>query len=583
MASSLRDIPGANRRTTTYRRRRDPLAPRSAPSILIDPRASLYDGGRRRGRPLRDRRQRRLQPIDLVLIAAVATLVLFLGWRLWSATRVDVDIVGVVDEGAVSFERSEGLEVRITVAPAGRLEASTLSLDGEPLEGIAERTDDGFVFRTDSPMTVGDHRLELMVPRPILPAARFAWDFNVDAVPPTIDIPTTLFDPMPMDADVTIEGTVDTDATLTADGDDVPIDEDGRFTIEYDAPPPGPIVLAATDAAGHETKVEVFAPVERQMTRGVHMTAISWAEDDLRGQVFDMLDRGIINAVELDIKDEGGVVGWNSSNAVAREVGAIEEHYDLRAAVEELHERGAYVIGRVVAFRDPKLAQGAWAAGRKDWVLQGTDGKPFAAYGGFTNFMHDDVRAYNLDLALEAIDAGVDEILWDYIRRPEGDLASMVIPGLQGQVEVAVADFLADAHKEVRAAGALQGASVFGVATLEPESIGQSIPRIARTVDYIAPMVYPSLWGPGQHRVPDPPRDPFAIVTRSVQDFLKKSRGTGVGMVPWLQDFSLGGAQYGPAQVRAQVEATYGLGLDSWLLWSPRVRYNPEQLEPIDG
>jgi len=581
MASSLRDIPGANRRTTTYRRRRDPLAPRSAPSILIDPRASLYDGGRRRGRPLRDRRQRRLQPVDLVLIAGVASLVLFLGWRLWSATRVDVDITGVADEGAISFERTEGLEVRITVAPAGRLDGSTLSLDGEPLEGIAERTDDGYVWRTDDALTVGDHRLELMVPRPILPAARFAWDFNVDAVPPTIDVPTTLFDPMPMDEPVVIEGTVDTDATLTADGDDVPIDDEGRFRVEYDAPPPGPILLAATDAAGHETKVEVFAPVERPMTRGVHMTAISWAEDDLRGQVFDMLEAGIINAVELDIKDEGGVVGWSSKNPIAREVGAIEEHYDLAEAVAELKERGAYVIGRVVAFRDPKLAQGAWAAGRKDWVLQSTDGQPFAAYGGFTNFMQEDVRAYNIDLALEAIDAGVDEILWDYIRRPEGELSSMVIPGLQGRVEDAVVDFLADAHQQVRSAGALQGASVFGVATLEPESIGQSIPRIARAVDYIAPMVYPSLWGPGQHRVPDPPRDPYAIVARSVADFMKKSRGTGVRMVPWLQDFSLNGVQYGDLQVAEQVRATYDLGLDSWLLWSPRGRYHPGDLEPI--
>ena len=139
---------------------------------------------------------------------------------------------------------------------------------------------------------------------------------------------------------------------IEVNGDDVKIDDEGRFRISYDAPPPGPIVLAATDAAGHQTKVEVFAPVERPMTRGVHMTAISWAEDDLREQVFDMLDAGIINTVELDIKDEGGVVGWDTENALAHEVGAVEEHYDLEAAVAELHERGAYVVGRVVAFRE---------------------------------------------------------------------------------------------------------------------------------------------------------------------------------------------------------------------------------------
>ena len=30
-----------------------------------------------------------------------------------------------------------------------------------------------------------------------------------------------------------------------------------------------------------------------------------------------------------------------------------------------------------------------------------------------------------------SIGAGVDHILWDYIRRPDGDLKKMVIPGLE--------------------------------------------------------------------------------------------------------------------------------------------------------
>jgi hypothetical protein len=592
MASSLRDIPGANRRTSTFRRRREQSAA-LRPGILIDPRASLYDrgkpsrggfgGGSRRPRPLRDPRRRRIATVDLLLGGAVLVIVAFLLWQLWTATRVDVDVTGIQDDGAITFAASEGLQIAIDVKPTGRLDNATLLLDGEDLGDVAERVETGFRWTTEKPLTAGMHQLELTVPRPILPAATFTYDFMVDAVPPRIEVPRTLLDPVGIDDPVRISGSVDTDATLTANGDEVELDDTGRFTVELDRAPAGPIKLVATDRAEQTSIVEVFVPVRRPMTRGVHMSAISWSTDDLREGVLDMVDRGVINTVELDIKDEGGEVGWDTSVALAQEIGAVKAHYDLREAIRVLKERDVYIIGRVVAFRDPILATAAWARGEKDWVLQDAAGNPHGAYGGFTNFMSDSVRKYNIDLALEAIDLGVDEILWDYVRRPEGDLASMRIPGLPANdsVEANIASFLAEAHGPLREAGALQGASVFGVAAQEPESIGQSVGLIAKTVDYIAPMVYPSLWGPSMYRVPNPVNQPYEIVTRSLDDFQNQTEGTGVPIIPWLQDFSLG-AEYGAEEVREQVLAAKGLGIESWLLWSPRVRYHAELLEVIE-
>lgn len=48
-------------------------------------------------------------------------------------------------------------------------------------------------------------------------------------------------------------------------------------------------------------------------------------------------------------------------------------------------------------------------------------------------------------------------------------------------------------------------------------------------------------------------------------------------MRPWLQDFDYGG-DYGPAEVRAQIQATYDAGLSSWMLWDPANRYTREAL-----
>jgi len=48
-------------------------------------------------------------------------------------------------------------------------------------------------------------------------------------------------------------------------------------------------------------------------------------------------------------------------------------------------------------------------------------------------------------------------------------------------------------------------------------------------------------------------------------------------MRPWLQDFNLG-ATYGPDKVRAQIKATYDVGLTSWMLWSAANKYTKEAL-----
>ena len=52
---------------------------------------------------------------------------------------------------------------------------------------------------------------------------------------------------------------------------------------------------------------------------------------------------------------------------------------------------------------------------------------------------------------------------------------------------------------------------------------------------------------------------------------------------PWLQDFTLGEPRYGAAEVRAQIQATYDVGIDEWILWNPGSRYTEEALEPLGG
>ena len=102
---------------------------------------------------------------------------------------------------------------------------------------------------------------------------------------------------------------------------------------------------------------------------------------------------------------------------------------------------------------------------------------------------------------------------------------------------------------------------------------------MAREVDYIAPLIYPSHWADGSYDVPDPNAQPYLIVKRSLEDFRREVAGTGARLVPWLQDFSLG-VDYGPEQVKAQIEAADADGVHEFLLWDPDVTYTTGALTP---
>jgi hypothetical protein len=268
---------------------------------------------------------------------------------------------------------------------------------------------------------------------------------------------------------------------------------------------------------------------------------------------------------------------------LAVSAGAASGHYDAHAAIGELHRLGVRVIGRIVCFLDPQLATWAWESGRSDMiVMQGSGGPLQTDYGpaAFTNVANADVRQYQIDLAKEAIGLGFDEILYDYVRRPEGDTTVMYFPGLQGTPEVAIARFVAETNTQLGVTDAELGVSVFGIAATRPESIAQDIRLLAPHVDYVAPMVYPSHWGAGEYDVGDPLRQPADIVRASVADFGAVVAGSGAAIVPWLQDFSAGGVVYGPVEVRAQIDAALEAGASGYLLWNSGSFYTAGALEP---
>ena len=515
-------------------------------------------------RPPERRRWGLLALASLVTVAGIALL-------LMTIRQVDIEIGGIEDGVALQPSSIEGTQISFTVSGANARSAELL-LDDFPVSGV-QRYGNRIVW-VAPPLTEGPHSLELVVQRRLYGQTSSLLNFTVDGTPPLIDLPKVM-EPVPMNEPVTIAGTSEPGATLVVGG--VPIEtRDGSFVLELDEPPAGPVSVLAIDRAGNTSTFNMIIPVAYPRTQGVHVSAAAWAHEGLKNSVLDLIRAGKITAIEISLKNESGVVGYHSNVPLAREIEASSDLFNLRSAIEELHALDVRVIGRIVAFRDPILAKHAWAQGNEDWVIQTSDGRPLSKYGGFTNFHNINVQNYNLDIAREAAEAGIDDILWDYMRRPEGRLNSMLIPGVGlDDPSPIIVDFLRKSQTLLREHGVFQGVSVFGISATRGEFIAQDVAGMAHYVDYVAPMVYPSHWSRGEYGVAHPEAQPYDITRASLADFQRVLDGTNTALVPWLQDFSMR-VPYGPAELKAQIDAAASLGIHDWLIWDPTVTYTAE-------
>jgi hypothetical protein len=280
------------------------------------------------------------------------------------------------------------------------------------------------------------------------------------------------------------------------------------------------------------------------------------------------LQRYGLNTIEVDIKDENGEVAFVSREyaPLAAEVGAAQRYYDPREVARKAHARGVYLIGRLVVFEDPILAER-----RPEMAVQTTDGSVWHTDGGlaWSNQYDKQVWKYNVDVAAAAARAGFDEIQFDYVRFPsDGDLSLIAYPGARAEPKSkTITDFLAYAARRLRPLGVRVSADLFGLAATHELGVGQAPRRISAVLDAVYPMVYPSHFASGEYNMPDPNADPGRTVAFALQDFRRQMAGKRARLIPWLQDFSLGRA-YTIDDVRAQILAAREARTRGFMLWN---------------
>ena len=322
--------------------------------------------------------------------------------------------------------------------------------------------------------------------------------------------------------------------------------------------------------------------------RATYMTYFAIGGDNYRQELFNQLDTTEVNAVVIDIKGDYGLLSYRSQVPLADTIGANSSPTidDPEQLLADLHRRGAYVIGRIVVFKDNMLARNGPKAGLdvgvKDRRTGGlwVDGEGLAWVDPFQPAAWD----YNTTLAREAIQRGFDEVQFDYIRfatDPSPDSSVDDIEYSQPLTETsrvtALKSFLARAHEAVNDAGGFLSMDTFGYTTWwdNDGGIGQDLEVLADNIDYYSPMVYPSTFNaglPGSIPYPEVVSRPYDVVYQSLVHAEQKLVGKRAAIRPWLQYFDdypwATQTRYDAPQIEAQKRAVADSKLGGWMLWN---------------
>lgn len=302
-----------------------------------------------------------------------------------------------------------------------------------------------------------------------------------------------------------------------------------------------------------------------------------------------------INSFIIDVKNDNGYLTFNTDITLAKKIGA-EKHviHNMKETMETFKKYNIYPIARIVAFKDPVLART-----RSDWCLRKKDGTLWrdAKKMPWLNAYNKEVWNYLINIGKEAAKMGFKEVQFDYVRFPTGGNLKTIDYGVIGSQKSKtdnIAEFLSYARQELNAMGVFVSADVFGsiiTSNVDAKIIGQDFLKLAKNVDYICPMIYPSHYNNGykigEVIVKYPDLQPYDVIYYSLLEAAQLYQtlpNTKLAVIrPWLQDFTATWVKphqkYGAKQIREQIQAVYDVGMDEWIFWDASNTYTIEGFE----
>lgn len=331
--------------------------------------------------------------------------------------------------------------------------------------------------------------------------------------------------------------------------------------------------------AGGTVRLTPFAP------RALYLSVYGIGSKTLRQGALDLIADGKANALVIDLKGDRGIVPYRSAVALTASPGAraVTTIGDLKGLADSLHAQGVYLIARIVVFKDDPLA-----TAHPELAVKRADGALFRDKEGLAwgDPFRPEVQAYDIDLAVEAAQAGFDEIQFDYLRFPDSSQRlSLAKPSTVASRTQAIAGFLAEARRRLRPYNVYLAADIFGYVcwNRDDTGIGQRLEDLAPNVDYLSPMLYPSGFRWGIPGVANPVSNPYTIVRESLVQGRLRLHTDPRRFRPWLQafrDYAFDRRVFDADEVAAQIRGAADAGANGWMLWNARNAYGAAALAP---
>ena len=325
--------------------------------------------------------------------------------------------------------------------------------------------------------------------------------------------------------------------------------------------------------------------------KALYMTSCVASNQNWRENLKTLIETTELNAVVIDIKDYTGVVSFpNAFPRTETKSGCIVS--DIREFIQTLHESNIYVVGRISVFQDPSYTR----LFPELAVKRMSDGEVWKDYKGLS-FIDVGARPYwdyIVTLSETAYELGFDELNYDYVRYPsDGNIKDALYTWALGTTTKSkmLESFFEYLRDNLEDTGAKLSVDLFGMTTTVENdmNIGQMLELALPYFDYVSPMVYPSHYPATWNGFVNPAEHPYEVVKIALSRGMEREQllnilnglatSTPSKLRPWLQDFNLG-ATYGSDKVRAQIQATYDVGLTSWMLWNAGNKYTAPALLP---
>lgn len=339
-----------------------------------------------------------------------------------------------------------------------------------------------------------------------------------------------------------------------------------------------------------EDNVDYYAEYIRSISgeSGIPADTSRLAEINKLEQALAICESTEVNVLVIDIKNDDGLVTWESDIEVVGQVGANWAapltNYDQ--LMDYLQKKDIYCIARVVAFKDPYFAEQ-----KSEHAIQLKSGGVYQDDDGFAwvNPFDEYFWKYLLAISREAALRGFDEIQFDYVRFPDDAQHYNPITEFPGRndrdKDEGIEDFLKYARAELAPYHVHVSADVFGFITRswddKPEDIGQTWRKIANHVDYICPMIYPSHYGPGLYGFAVPDQYPYDVSRLALMEAIERNAAQKNPAIirAWFQGFTApwvtGHIDYDAKAISDQIVAAMELGVDEYIIWNATNNYDP--------